>query len=48
MKTIMEKIRDENLRSYNYDEGKKYGPGGIIKDIWISDLDRQANFLRFT
>ena len=40
MKIMVEKIGDENLQKL-YDEGKKYGVGGIMKDIWITDLDRQ-------
>ena len=40
MRTIMEKIGDEELQKL-YDEGEKHGIGGILKDIWITDLDRQ-------
>ena len=40
MLTVMKKIGDEELQKL-CDEGEKDGVGGIIKDIWTTDLDRQ-------
>jgi len=40
MQTVMKKIGDEELQKV-CDEGEKYGVGGIIKDIWTTDLDHQ-------
>ena len=36
----METTKDEELQRL-YDEGEKYGVGGIMKEIWNTDLDNQ-------
>ena len=40
MKTVMEMTKDEELQRL-YDEGEKYGVGGIMKEICSTDLHCQ-------
>lgn len=40
MCAIVEKMGDEELQKL-FDEGNKHGVGGILKDIWATDLDWQ-------
>ena len=40
MCAFVEKMRDKELQKL-FDEGDKHGVGGILKDIWATDLERQ-------
>ena len=41
MRTVMEMTKDDEELQRLYDEGEKYGVGGIMKEIWNTDLDCQ-------